>query len=132
MVKSRIPCYGGSKKWNQRPTKNSASSIPQKGAHAGTAGREWEYLPFSGRHASASPYPHVEAIFARNLHAQCCSEQETNNRPIRFLLWSREYIVDEVMDQWYEPDHEFYKIRADVGIVMSCATKRPCLTVRGN
>ncbi|HVO61443.1 MAG TPA: hypothetical protein VMT53_10945 [Terriglobales bacterium] len=35
--------------------------------------------------------------------------------PLRFRLDEHEYRVEEVLDQWYGPDHVFFKIRADDG-----------------
>ena len=34
-------------------------------------------------------------------------------RPVRFWLDGREYLVEEVLDQWYGRDDEFFKVRAD-------------------
>jgi len=49
------------------------------------------------------------------LHVECYSGRKADERPIRFRLDEQEYAVEEVLDQWYGPDHTFYKLRADDG-----------------
>ncbi len=46
---------------------------------------------------------------------QCHSGHKTDERPIRFQLDGQDYMVDEVVDQWYGPDDVFFKLRADDG-----------------
>ena len=41
--------------------------------------------------------------------------RKADERPIRFQLGDRDYMVEEVLDQWYGPDDEFFKVRADDG-----------------
>ena len=36
-----------------------------------------------------------------------------DERPVRFRLDGHEYLVEEVLDQWYGPEHVFFKLRAD-------------------
>jgi hypothetical protein len=40
---------------------------------------------------------------------------KSDELPVRFQLGDREYVVDEVLDQWYGPDETFYRVRADDG-----------------
>ena len=42
---------------------------------------------------------------------------KADERPVRFRLDDREYIVEEILDQWYGPDDTFFKVRADDGNV---------------
>ena len=49
------------------------------------------------------------------LRVQCYAGRKTNERPVRFQLANREYVVEEVLDQWYGPQDAFYKVRADDG-----------------
>jgi len=49
------------------------------------------------------------------LHVQCYAGHKADERPLRFQLNDREYFVEEVIDQWYGPEHEFFKVRADDG-----------------
>ena len=37
--------------------------------------------------------------------------------PVRFRLDGHEYMVERVLDQWYGPEHAFFKVRADEGNV---------------
>ena len=47
------------------------------------------------------------------LHVQCYSGTKADERPVRFRLDNREYLVEEILDQWYGPEHIFFKLRAD-------------------
>lgn len=49
------------------------------------------------------------------LTVQCHSGHKADERPIRFNLDGKEYQVEAVLDQWYDPEHIFYKVRADDG-----------------
>jgi hypothetical protein len=48
---------------------------------------------------------------------QCYAGHKTDERPLRFQLNDHEHVVEEVVDQWYGPEHEFFKLRADDGNV---------------
>lgn len=50
-----------------------------------------------------------------NLRVQCHARQKTDDSPVRFQLGEREYLIEEVLDQWYGPDGSFFKVRADDG-----------------
>lgn len=47
------------------------------------------------------------------LEVQCYSEHKADQRPVRFRLDEHEYVVEEILDQWYGPEHVFFKVRAD-------------------
>jgi len=47
------------------------------------------------------------------LRVQCYDGRKADERPVRFQLGEREYVVEEVIDQWYGPDEIFFKVRAD-------------------
>jgi hypothetical protein len=49
------------------------------------------------------------------LNVECYSGRKANERPVRFRLKARQYAVEAVLDQWYEPESIFYKVRADDG-----------------
>ena len=49
------------------------------------------------------------------LNVECYSGRKADERPVRFRLEGREYFVKAVLDQWYEPESIFYKVRADDG-----------------
>jgi len=50
-----------------------------------------------------------------NLRVQCYAGRKADERPVRFQLGDHEYVVEEIVDQWYGPDGTFYKVRADDG-----------------
>jgi len=50
-----------------------------------------------------------------NLRVECYSGQKADERPVRFQLGDRDYIVEELLDQWYGPEDAFFKVRADDG-----------------
>jgi len=47
------------------------------------------------------------------LEVDCYSGRTADERPVRFRLDGNEYMVEEVIDQWYGPSDVFYKVRAD-------------------
>jgi hypothetical protein len=49
------------------------------------------------------------------LQVQCYAGRDADERPVRFQLKGHDFIVEEVLDQWYGPDDLFYKVRADDG-----------------
>ncbi len=51
-----------------------------------------------------------------SLEVDCYSGYKVDERPVRFRLEGREYRIEEVLDQWREPDSNFfYRVRADDG-----------------
>lgn len=49
------------------------------------------------------------------LEVECYSGRKADERPVRFRLDARVYLVEEVLDQWYGRDDQFFKVRADDG-----------------
>lgn len=49
------------------------------------------------------------------LEVDCYSGRKADERAVRFRLDGRQYLAEEVLDQWYGPDDTFYKVRADDG-----------------
>jgi len=49
------------------------------------------------------------------LHVECYSGRKGYERPVRFQMEEKTYMVEEVMDQWYDPESITYKVRADDG-----------------
>lgn len=41
--------------------------------------------------------------------------RRADERPLRFRLEGHEYLVEEVLDQWYGRDDDFFKVGADDG-----------------
>ncbi len=50
-----------------------------------------------------------------NLEVDCYSGRMADERPVRFRLDGHEYMVEELLDQWYGPSNIFFKVRADEG-----------------
>lgn len=49
------------------------------------------------------------------LRVRCYAGRKADERPVWFQLADNEYMVEEVLDQWYGPNETFYKVRADDG-----------------
>jgi hypothetical protein len=49
------------------------------------------------------------------LNVECYAGRKADERPVRFELEGRQYLVETVLDQWYGPESIFYKVRADDG-----------------
>ena len=49
------------------------------------------------------------------LRVECYLGAKTDERPVRFQLGQRDYMVEEVLDQWYGPEDSFFKVRTDDG-----------------
>jgi len=47
------------------------------------------------------------------LRVHCYAGRKGDERPVRFQLGDREYLVEEIIDQWYGPGEIFFKLRAD-------------------
>ena len=48
---------------------------------------------------------------------ECYAGRIADERPVRFRLDEHEYMVEEVLDQWYGPEHLFFEVRAGDGKV---------------
>jgi hypothetical protein len=49
------------------------------------------------------------------LEVACYSGRKGDESPARFRLDGHEYLVEEVLDQWYGPSGTYFKLRADDG-----------------
>ena len=47
------------------------------------------------------------------LRVECYAGAKADERPVRFQLCGRDHMVEEVLDRWYGPDDEFFKLRTD-------------------
>lgn len=54
-------------------------------------------------------------MYTMRLQVQCYSGRKADERPIRFRLGEIDYMVEEIVDQWYGPHDQFFKVRADDG-----------------
>lgn len=61
------------------------------------------------------------------MDVECYAGRKADERPARFRLEGKQYSVEEVLDQWYEPDSILYKVRADDGnlYILGQQTSRP-------
>ena len=60
------------------------------------------------------------------LAVECYSGRKADERPLRFWF-GRQYQVESVLDQWYDPESISYKIRADDAnvYILRHASSRP-------
>ena len=56
------------------------------------------------------------------LRVRSYSGRKADERHVRFQLGDHEYVVEEVVDQWYGPD-AFFKVRADDGNLYILSTR---------
>jgi hypothetical protein len=49
------------------------------------------------------------------LRVECYSGRKGDERPTRFWLEEKEYRIEAVVDQWYDPEHTFHKVRSEDG-----------------
>lgn len=49
------------------------------------------------------------------LSVQCYSSRKADEWPLRFQLEGRQYEIEGVLDQWFDPGSILYKVRADDG-----------------
>ncbi len=49
------------------------------------------------------------------IKVDCYSGYKGDERPTAFFIGERRFEVKEVLDKWYGPDYEYFKIRADDG-----------------
>lgn len=49
------------------------------------------------------------------VRVECYAGRKADERPVRFQLDERDYLVEELLDQWYGPGATFFKVRADDG-----------------
>ncbi len=49
------------------------------------------------------------------LRVECYAGWKADERPVRFELDGRDYLVEKLLDRWYGPNDEFFKVRANDG-----------------
>ena len=49
------------------------------------------------------------------VQVECYAGRKGDERPVRFRLGQHEYMVEELLDQWYGPEHVCFRIRANDG-----------------
>jgi hypothetical protein len=51
------------------------------------------------------------------IEVACYSGYKGDERPVRFRLGGQDYVVEQVLDQWYGPQDVFFKVQANDGNV---------------
>jgi hypothetical protein len=49
------------------------------------------------------------------LSVECYAGRKADERPVRFWLDGKQFHIEAVLDQWYDPDRISFKVRADDG-----------------
>lgn len=49
------------------------------------------------------------------VEVKCYAGRKGEERPVRFRLDEQDYMVEEVLNSWYGPEHVFFRVRADDG-----------------
>jgi hypothetical protein len=49
------------------------------------------------------------------VQVECNSAYKTEERPVLFRVDRHEYRVEDILDQWYGPEHAWVKVRAHDG-----------------
>lgn len=49
------------------------------------------------------------------IRVECYAGHRADERPLRFILRSRSFTVDQVEDRWYSPAAIYFRVRADDG-----------------
>ena len=49
------------------------------------------------------------------IRVECYAGGKADERPVRFQLGDRVFVVEAVVDRWYGPDDAYFKVRADDG-----------------
>jgi hypothetical protein len=64
---------------------------------------------------------------AMQIEVECYSGHKADERPVRFRLDGNDYLVEELLDQWYGQSDTFFKVRADDGnlYILSCESSSP-------
>jgi len=50
---------------------------------------------------------------------ECYAGGKADERPVRLRLDERDYMVEEIVDQWYGSDDAFFKVRTDIATFIS-------------
>jgi hypothetical protein len=54
-------------------------------------------------------------IMEKILKVECYAGYKGDERPTSFVLEERTLRVEEVVDRWYDPDYDYFKVVADDG-----------------
>ena len=59
------------------------------------------------------------------VRVQCSAGRKEDGRPVRFQLGEYDYLVEEIVDQWYGPNDIFFKARGEDGNLYILRHDRP-------
>ena len=59
------------------------------------------------------------------LDVECYSGFKAYEKPLRFTLGNRIHEVKEIIDRWYGPDYEYFKVKADDSSLYILKYNRP-------
>ena len=54
-------------------------------------------------------------VVSATLRVYCYAGHKADERPVRFELGDRDYLVEEIIDRWHGPSDTFFKVQADDG-----------------
>jgi hypothetical protein len=50
-----------------------------------------------------------------NIKVSCYAGYRGEQTPRSFVLWDKELLVEEVLDQWLDPEYRYFKLKASDG-----------------
>lgn len=53
--------------------------------------------------------------YQKRVKVTAYSGHKLNERPVSFFLNKRNYKVKQIIERWRDPDHDFFKVKADDG-----------------
>ncbi|MDA2923296.1 hypothetical protein MYX65_01355 [Acidobacteria bacterium AH-259-L09] len=60
----------------------------------------------------------------QHLQVECYAGYKAEQRPRRFCLAGHRHQVEEVLEQWYEPEGTYFRVRADDGNIYTLRCTR--------
>ena len=58
-------------------------------------------------------YKTDEGAMSAQLKVECYAGYKANQRPLSFFLGKRRLQIHNIVDQWYGPDHTYFKVLAE-------------------
>src|SRR3984885_2375112 len=80
------------------------------------------HVPYDGVLGDLSD--ELQTMTMNEIRVQCYSGFKADERPQKFTLRGRDFIVQEVDDQWYSPAAVYFRVLADDGNITFCATTK--------
>ena len=51
------------------------------------------------------------------VQVECHSGIRADERPVRYRVHGEEHVIEEVLQQWYGPEHQYFLVRTNGGSV---------------